>query len=240
MNYFFNGVQVDYEFKSKNNKVVDVFLHGWGRSKEDFLEIINELKIENYLILDFPPFGKSGLIKDFTIYTYASVVMSLIDNLKIEKFNLIGHSFGGRVAIIIAGKEKERINKLVLIDSAGLKPKLKFSKRIKLLKYKIRKRLKMNVEEYGSSDYRSLSFEMKKVFVSVVNTFLDENAKIIEAQTLIIYGKNDQETPIYMAKKFNKLISNSTLRIIENAGHFCFIERKIKFCEILDKFLRSN
>ena len=237
MNYFYGGVKIDYVSKFSKNETVNVFLHGWGRSKEDFYEIIEALRLKNYLILDFPPFGKSGQPSNWTIFTYASMVTCLLNHLKIKKVNLIGHSFGGRVAIIISGKEKELVNKLVLVDSAGLKPKSSRKKKFLQFKFKLYKKLNLNTKNFGSKDYKNLSDNMKKIFVSVVNTYLDENAKLIEAKTLIIYGKNDIETPVYMAKRFNNLISNSKLIFIENAGHFCFFERKIKFCEILNEFL---
>lgn len=240
MIYKWQNIEIDYVFQSKNSDPVNIFLHGWGRSKEDFLGVIEKLGIENYLIFDFPPFGKSGAVKDFNIYSYAGLVMSLIDDLGIKRFNLICHSFGGRVGIIIAGREKERANKLVLVGCAGMKPKFNLLKKIKVLKYKAYKKMGLNVDKFGSSDYKNLSQDMKRTFVSVVTTFLEENAKLIEAKTLIIFGEKDCETPVYMAKKLHKLIPNSKLELIENAGHFCFLERPIKFSEILNEFLRGE
>ena len=91
----------------------------------------------------------------------------------------------------------------------------------------------------GSQDYQALSSEMKKVFVSIVNQHLDEYLPLIKQKTLIIFGEKDNETPIYMARKLHKNISNSKLEIIKGAGHFCFLDNLMTFYRIIDKFLEG-
>ena len=238
MIYCFNGVNIHFKRSKTGAGVVNVFLHGWGRSEKDFEKIAKQTG-KNYLLVDLPPFGLSDKIKDWTIYTYSNMILCLLRHLKIEKCNLIGHSFGGRIAIIIAGMEKGLVEKLVLVSSAGMKPKRKLIYYIKILKYKSRKRLGLSTKTCGSQDYQNLDDDMKKVFNNVVNSFLEENAKLIEAKTLVIFGKNDTETPIYMAKRLNKLITNSKLVLMENCGHFCFLERPILFCKHLNEFLKE-
>ena len=239
MIYCFNGVNIHFKQSKIGDGAVNVFLHGWGRCEKDFEKIAKQTG-KNYLLVDLPPFGLSDKIKDWTIYTYSNMVLCLLRHLKINKCNLIGHSFGGRIAIIIAGMEKDLVEKLVLVSSAGMKPKRTLKHHIKVLKYKFRKKMGLSTKNYGSQDYKNLDDDMKKVFNSVVNSFLEENAKLITSKTLIIFGENDIETPIYMAKRLNKLISNSKLVLMENCGHFCFLERPILFCQYLTKFLREE
>ena len=105
---------------------------------------------------------------------------------------------------------------------------------------KIFKLLNILQENAGSSDYRALDPECRSTFVSVVNTFLEEYCYQIKAPTLIIFGKQDEVTPLYMAKRLNKLIKNSTLEVVEHAGHFCFEDRPIKIVELLSKFLKEK
>ena len=121
-----------------------------------------------------------------------------------------------------------------------MRPKRGLAYYVKVLKYKSRKKLGLSTKNFGSQDYQNLDADMKKVFNSVVNSFLEENAKLIEAKTLVIFGKNDTETPIYMAKRLNKLITNSKLVLMENCGHFCFLERRILFCKHLNEFLKEG
>ena len=239
MKFSFKDTKIDYEFSS-NAATVNVFLHGWGRSKEDFYPILPHLKSQNYLLLDFPPFGESEESIGWTIFTYANMVVSLIKTLKIKKVNLIGHSFGGRVAILVAGMEKDLVERLVLVDSAGMRPRKRFKTKLKILKFKLRKKLKLKTDGFGSIDYNLLSDNMKKTFTNIVNTHLEEHASLVHAKTMIIFGKNDKETPIYMAKRLNCLIKNSKLVLIENTGHFCFQERKLMFCKILNEFLEEG
>lgn len=240
MFYNYNGTSIFYEQKRESEGVTNVFLHGWQRSGEDFREVIESQKITNYVLLDFPPFGKSENIKGWNIFTYVNMLISLLDYLKIKRVNLIGHSFGGRIAIIFTAIKREYVSRLILLDSAGMKPRKSLRRILKIHSYKLRKKLGFNVENFGSSDYRALSKEMKETFKSVVNTYLEEYAKQISSQTLIIYGENDKETPIYMAKKLNKLIVNSRLEIIRNSGHFCFVDNKIKVGKMIGSFLKEE
>jgi len=165
------------------------------------------------------------------------MIISLCEKLGIKQWNLIGHSFGGRVSIIVAILCKLETQKLVLVDSAGLRPRRRFKRFFKVTKYKIKKHFGKDVSGYGSLDYRKLSTNMKKVFVNVVNTHLDEFLPFIKQPTMILFGRNDKETPVYMAKKFERKIKNSKLILVENAGHFCFLDKKIEFVTELKNFL---
>ena len=242
MIYNFQGVKIFYRDTGKKNvEKANVFLHGWGTSSTNFSFCEKFLKDQRNIFIDFPPFGKSQKkIRNWTIFTYANMVICLCEKLNIKEINLIGHSFGGRVAIIVSVVNKEKINKLVLVDSAGMKPKRNVKYYYKIYKYKIRKKLGLSTKNLGSSDYLMLNDDMKKIFVSVVNEYLEDYLKEIKANTLIIFGEKDKETPLYMAKRLFKGINNSQLYIMKNAGHFCFLERKIEFCSVLNKFLTEE
>lgn len=240
MYYTYNGTRIFYEIRGDCSNAVNVFLHGWGRCGEDFRELIESQKIANYILIDFPPFGKSGEISNWNIFTYVNMLISLLDYLKIKRVKLIGHSFGGRIAIIFSAIRGELVSKLVLLDSAGMKPKKTFRREMRIRIYKFRKKLGLYVAKFGSDDYKSLRPQMRETFNSIVNTYLEEYAKQICAQTLIIYGENDRETPIYMAKKLNKLIDNSKLVIVKNSGHFCFVDNKIKVGKMISSFLKEG
>ncbi len=237
MIYVFNGVEIHYKLVGKKKGQTNVFLHGWGRNLKDFEKISSEFPNHNNVLIDLPPFGSSGKISGWSFFTYSNMLKCLLRHLKVEKCNLIGHSFGGRVAVFFASFEREMVDKLVLVSSAGIKPKRSLKFRFKLVKIKILKLLKKDVSRFSSKDYFNLDDDMKKTFISIVTTHLEDYAKFIEAETLIIYGENDAETPIYMANRFHKLIKNSRLVIMKDAGHFPFIERKLTFAERLIKFL---
>ena len=81
---------------------------------------------------------------------------------------------------------------------------------------------------------------MQKSFIKIVNEHLDYTLPKIKNQTLIVFGSEDKETPLYMAKKLHKNIKNSKLVIIKGAGHFCFIDNPNKFNLEVREFLLSK
>ena len=238
MFFVYCGVKIHYKLTGKGE--ICLFLHGWGQNGDAFSFVQSKLNKFKWLTIDLPPFGKSEMPKSWTIFTYANMVISLCEHLNIKSCNVIGHSFGGRIGLIMASLTPKLVNKLILLDSAGMKPKRSLKYHFSVLKYKIFKLLNILQENAGSSDYRALDPECRSTFVSVVNTFLEEYCYQIKAPTLIIFGKQDEVTPLYMAKRLNKLIKNSTLEVVEHAGHFCFEDRPIKIVELLSKFLKEK
>ncbi len=238
MFFIYCGVKIHYKLAGKGK--VCLFLHGWSQNGDAFECVQSKLNHFRWLTIDFPPFGQSELPKNWTIYTYANMVISLCEHLNIKSCSLIGHSFGGRVGIVVASLCPQLITKLVLIDSAGMKPRRKLKYYFNVLKYKVFKFLNILQPNAGSSDYRALSPKCRSTFVNVVNTFLEEYCFQIKARTLIIFGKQDDVTPLYMAYRLNKLIKNSKLEIVDHAGHFCYEDRPIKVAELLTKFLKEE
>lgn len=231
-----DGINIYYELNIGEGVPI-VILHGWGASTVAMKGIFNFLTAQNKTVysIDFPGFGYSSEPPPYWgTQQYAKIIDDFISLLKIDSPIVIGHSFGGRVAIILASQKL--VSKLILVDSAGVKPKFSLKKKLKIWVYKIKKKLKLNTVGSGSSDYKNLSSNMKSVFVKVVNTHLNKYLKNIQVPTLLIWGKDDKETPLYMAKKINKLISGSGLVILNNCGHFCFADNYVAFCKIISAF----
>ena len=239
MIYCYRGVKIFYKFINRNKQTTNIYLHGWGTDMSSLLFCEEYFNEQNSLYVDFPPFGRSGKnIGEWSVFTYANMIISLCEHLKIETFNLIGHSFGGRIAIIVATLCIKQAKQLILIDNAGVKPKRSFCYYIKIARYKIRKRFGLDISRFGSEDYKRLSTEHRKVFINIVSTHLDDFLPLIKAKTLIVFGKNDTTTPIYMAKRCKKLIKDSQLQILDDAGHFCFDDKRIEFVTTLRNFLK--
>ncbi len=240
MIFNFKNIAIFYHFKSRKSDVTNIFLHGWGCDHESFLFCEEFLENGNLLFVDFPPFGKSEKPIDWTIFTYANMLISLCEHLGVKKFNLIGHSFGGRVAILVSVICKSMVEKVVLVDSAGLKPRRSFAYWWRVWRYKIRKRLGKDVSNFGSCDYLALDLQMRNVFNNIVTTHLDDFLPYIKAETLILFGKDDKVTPVYMAKKLKRKIKNAKLILLSGAGHFCFVDRRIEFVTELKNFLEGG
>lgn len=238
MQILYDNTKVNYITLGEGTEYV-VFLHGWSGSIESFLYVAKNLNLnKKFLLIDFPPFGKSDEPSSvWGVEDYALALKAVVDAEKIENFDIISHSFGGRVAIYFSSVYTERVNSLVLVDSAGLKPRRGIRYHFKVLSYKILKKLGFKFARAGSEDYQKLSPHMKKVFVKVINEDLSPNCRQILAKTLIVFGDKDKDTPLYMAKKLKKLIPNSELIILKDAGHFSYLDNFYEFKTIIENFI---
>lgn len=240
MVYTYNSVKINYEYRNDKKGIPVVLLHGWGVDSKIFDSLIENFPERNFLSIDFPPFGESDkYISDWNIFSYVGMFMSLCDHLHIDKCDVLGHSFGGRIAIITSVVKRSLVHSCILVDSAGMKPKRSLKYYINIFRYKLYKRLGKDLSSFGSSDYKNLSPQMKKTFNSIVNLNLEDYAKKMNVKTLIIWGKKDKETPMYMAKRLNKKIKKSTLKVIDDAGHFPFLDCPLEFYKILNEFLED-
>ena len=190
------------------------------------------------ILPDFAGFGDTPEpIFPYTVQNYAQDVIELLEELKISNAVFVGHSFGGRVAIEIAAKNPNIVKKLVLVDSAGCKPRRGLKYYFKIYLHKILRKLgKKGLK--GSNDYQVLTPIMKETFKNVVNYFQDDLLKSIECPTALFWGKYDNETPPYMANRMRKHIANSWLYWL-NGGHFAYIDDSFEFMAVLKSFLKE-
>lgn len=224
-------------------------MHGWGSDLKSFHPIQNHLakKFKVYAI-DFPGFGQSSEpSENWHTQEYAQLVEEFFRLENIQEPIIFGHSFGGRIGIRLAAKMA--VKKLVLIDSAGVKPKRSFEYYFKVYSYKLVKNvlkliaptlLQKYQEKSGSTDYKNASSTMKKILINVVNEDLTNLMPQITAPSLLIWGENDQDTPLYQAKTMEKLIPDSGLVILKKAGHFSHLEKLSEFLTIIDHFLKDD
>ena len=243
--FYFN---VKY-LKFGDSKDFIVFLHGWGADKNSFLWTKNYFDDFSLVYVDFDGFGECPEPPfAYGVSDYALKLKELIDTFDAQTLTLVGHSFGGRVAIKFAFlyQNEYKNMQICLVDSAGLKPKRNLIKFLKIKKYKFLKRralknpkLLPKLKSMGSSDFKILSDKMKQTFVKVVNEDLASNAKFIKCRTCIIWGSKDTETKLYMAKKLNRLIKNSELHTIKGAGHYSFLDNPQEFLILLDTFVKN-
>ena len=177
----------------------------------------------------------------YSLDDYVSDVKEYIYSHNLKNPSVIAHSFGARIALSAASLDSGLFDKLVLTGAAGLKPKLTLSKAVKKSVFNLLKRFipRENLAKFYSKDYNALSSVMKESFRKIVSFHLDDRLKYITNKTLIIFGKNDKETPLYMAKRLHAGIVGSKLIVLDNAGHFCFIDKPNKFNMEVKEFLLS-
>lgn len=213
-----------------------MFLHGWGGGVVSFLPVAKGMPEFDRLLFDFKGFGKSPEGGARTLEDYAGDVLTLMDETGIDKAVFVGHSFGCRVGAYIAANYPERALGFVITDGAGLRPRRGLKYYFKVFLHKLKRKLGLDVSKDGSADYRALSPVMKKTFVNVVNRYTEKECARIKCPTLICWGKEDKETPLYMARRFSRLIKHSAVLLFDG-GHFCYIEELGRYTAIVKKFV---
>lgn len=227
------------QYGSEKGKDI-VLLHGWGQNIEMMMPLGNKLPNYHITIVDFPGFGKSSEPKtSYTIYDYVEWLEELLKELNIHKPIIMGHSFGGRVAICYASRNQ--VKKLVLFGS----PCIRNNK--KSLKESIFKSIKklpgMNkIGEFaknyiGSPDYKNATPVMRETLVKIINEDLSECAKKITCPTLLIWGTNDEQAPVEDARKLEKLLQDGALIELEGLTHYAYLEALPHISNILHNFI---
>ena len=221
-----------------------MFLHGYLSSGKSFSYQIPFFKKDFRVFApDLKGFGENkGMEYPYSLSDYVREVKEYMAENGIVKPHVIAHSFGARIAIKAAAKDKDLFDKIVLTGAAGIKPKRKIGYRLKRCVFKTLKLIvpKEKLSMFYSSDYNNLSPVMKESFIKIVNEHLDSVLPEVKNAALLLFGENDKETPLYMAKKLNSGIKNSKLIIIKDAGHFAFVDKPVRFNMEVREFLVSR
>ena len=234
-----NDVNVNYIQYGEGKDIL--LLHGWGQNIEMMKPIGDNLCDKcRITILDFPGFGESDEPKSpWTIDDYSNMLEKFVKELEIKKPIIMGHSFGGRVAIRYSAHNS--IEKVVLFGSPCIRVTKELPFRVKLLK-SIKKLPGMNsigefMKNYiGSRDYKAASPVMRQTLVNVVNADLSEYAKEIEEPTLLIWGEYDEEAPVDEARMLEGIMIDAALIILPGT-HYAYLENLPRVISILNNFI---
>lgn len=247
-----DGIDIHYSVSGDGRDVL--LLHGWGASLNSFAFVQQALEKDfRVFSLDFPGFGQSGEPPvPWGVEEYAGFVKKFIAELGIGAPIIIGHSHGGRTAIRYAAENP--VHKLVLVDSAGIKPKRSAKYYIRVYTYKAVKRilglpglrifrervLERFRSKVGSDDYRNASPIMRQTLVKLVNTDLKEYLPRLQAPTLLVWGENDTDTPLSHGRLMEEKIPNAGLVVMKNAGHWAYAQKPREFLIVLNSYLESD
>ena len=151
-------------------------------------------------------------------------------------------------------KKEFEVEKIILLDSAGIKAKTTLKKQVKQKWFKVCKKLansklgkklypglveKMQ-KKHGSADYRNATPLMRQVLVKAINEDLTNLLSNIKVPTLLIWGDHDTATPLEDAKIMEKLIPDAGLVVLKNTGHYSFLEDFYTFSRVMDSFLVNS
>jgi pimeloyl-ACP methyl ester carboxylesterase len=233
-----------------------LLLHGWGVSSELFDPVLDALQQGRRLIVpDLPGFGATAEPDtSWSVHDYAAWCIALLDRLGVQTCDLIGHSNGGRIGIVMAATYPGRIERMVLTASAGIRPRqtlrgaarvrsykaLRMVERSGLLPGAVRQAARRRADQRGSADYRAVSGVMRGTLVRIVNEDLTPVLPKLHLPVLLIWGDKDTETPIADGQLMERLIPDSGLVVFEGAGHYAYLEQAARFCRIVEVFLRDD
>lgn len=228
-----------------------VMMHGWGCSADTLASIERTAVLSHRVInVDLPGFGLSTEPPTpWGVEQYTRAIEELVKTEGLESPALLGHSFGGRLAIVYASRNP--VDRIVLVDAAGIKPRRGLGYYRKVWTFKIARRAletllgrrratpivdRMRARR-GSSDYAGASEMMRRILSRVVNEDLTGLLPKIGAPTLLVWGENDTATPIADARLMERLIPDAGLVTFPGCGHYSFLDNPATFAAVLKSFL---
>ena len=259
MNKEINGVNLSFsQYGCGRGKVL--LLHGWGGDSSLMKPVADALQSSfQVLIPDLPGHGRSGRPpQPWGVPDYAECIRELIDSTGFSPCHVIAHSFGCRIATYLAAQSPSLFERIVFTGAAGIRPPQSAEAQKRTLRYKKLKGicdkakiipgLNLAAEKfenklrrkYGSSDYNALDENMKKTFVKIINQDLSDMYEKFCSSTLLIWGSNDTETPLWMAKEMEKKIPDAGLIVFEGGSHFAYLEQISRFNTIVLHYLKGD
>jgi pimeloyl-ACP methyl ester carboxylesterase len=226
-----------------------VVLHGWGGRIESMAPALDCLSSAfSVTAIDLPGFGEAPFPQGtWGTPDFAAFTRDVLIELQIARAHFVGHSFGGKVSLYLAAVHRDLVDKLVLVDATGVRlpPSIeaRFKKAAARLGHAAGKvgplgqRLKEAVySRVGSNDYRDAG-PLRPILVRVVNEDYQSFLPRIGSSTLLVWGDQDESTPLGMAHLMEHQIPDAGLVVFEGAGHFSYLDDPERFCRVVRYFL---
>jgi pimeloyl-ACP methyl ester carboxylesterase len=202
-----------------------VGLHGWRRTRADMAASLRGLPA---VALDLPGFGASPPPPEaMGAAGYARLMLDALAELTSDRLVMLGHSFGGRVAVCAAAQQPDRVRALVLTGvpllrtSAAARPRLRFRLARALHRWSLVSDARMEAlrQRYGSDDYRQASGIMRSVLVKVVNESYEHELGALRCPVELVWGAADDVATVDMANRAASLIPDAALTVLDGVGH---------------------
>ena len=249
------GQNIHY-FEAGQGPVV-IFLHGLGAVKEVWLSSFGALPGKYHVYaLDQLGFGHSDKpLLDYKIDTWVDFLQAFMQSQNIPKATLVGNSLGGWIALDFAVQHPEMVDKLVLVDSAGLawgqgsvnvplNPSSIAETRVLMQDLFYDKKLATDqfvLQVFTNHMRNNDGYTIQRTLASFAQPkFEDDSLKSIHAPTLVVWGRQDELISVSRAEKFHDGIAGSKLVILEHCGHVPQIEKPAEFNQALLGFLASR
>ncbi|MCR5649573.1 MAG: alpha/beta hydrolase [Lachnospiraceae bacterium] len=241
-----NNIETAYDIIGSEGPFVLV-LPGWSAKKELYRPVAESISSKyRVILLDLPGFtgGTPEPSEPWDVDNFVDFVIAFIGELGIDSLSIAGHSFGGRIIIKLMNRDDLpfKVEKLVLIDAAGIRHPVSGKAALKQKAFKVAKKFmsEKRLEEYkkthGSADYRNASPLMRMTMVRAINEDLKDLIPGIKAETLLIWGTADTATPISDGEDMERMIEGSGLVRLAGAGHFSFLDQPVVFDKVMKSF----
>ena len=212
-----------------------IWLHGWARSASDVAGVAHILASRGVasIALDLPGFAASPLpARAGGARYYGELISDVLREISSEPLTLVGHSFGGRVALCIAATHPEQVHALILSGT----PLLRGAPRRVAWRFRLVRRLagwhllseralERARQRHGSSDYRAASGQLREIFVATVTESYEDELARWSGPTTLLWGANDSDVPFVIAQRASELLRGTfTVRELSGVGHLSVIE----------------
>lgn len=214
--------QISYDVVNPEKSKTLIFLHGWGSNKELMKKAFEKtLDAFRHVYIDLPGFGNSTCNLALVTEDYANIMELFLAQINANQDHIVlGHSFGGKVALLLNPQI------LILVGSAGIPVPKPLKIKVKIALFKVLKHLGLSKLRslFVAEDAKQLSEIMYQTFKNVVNEDLTSEFKEYSGTALLCWGKEDTATPLFTAKKINTLIADSRLVVFEG-DHYFFLNQ---------------
>lgn len=255
------GVKICYLEWGASNPEAMVFIHGLSGNVQNWWDQFEDFRDQYRVIVpDLPGHGKSAKPEefDYSVPDFANIVIQLMDQLNIKKAHIIGNSMGGAIAGYLAIHYPDRVNRLVLSDSAGIKsiPLINLAplatplafrltgvtsaKQYKGTSPKQMARAEMNASFRNTNEEFPYLKALDKSLSQLAKIDLTDDLSKIQAKTLLIWGDNDNLVPLSVSKTFLKNIPDSQLYVVKKGAHTPNMNKPKEFNCALQKFLNDQ
>ena len=239
-----------------------IILHGWGASKKIMQPLGRMLAFHHdCYVIDLAGFGESSEPPlAWKIDDYADSIQAWVEHIGLLKFDILAHSFGGRITLKLLTRpwSKEHVQNVLITGGAGMKSRRSASFYAKKYVAKILKapfnllpepfksqgldwlRTTSTWKSLGSSEYAVLSGVMRETFVHSVTEYLEPTLPKISHSVLLLWGENDDATPLYQAQRMEKGLAEGALVVMEGCGHYAFLDKPKQFVAIAEAYLKPT
>jgi pimeloyl-ACP methyl ester carboxylesterase len=228
-----------------------VWLHGWARQSRDFAaaaQILADRGVAS-VALDLPGFGSSPAPQSAGgARHYAELILPTLREIADAPLVLVGHSFGGRIAVVVASQHPELVAELVLtgvpqLVRVGAPARAPLAYRV--IRWLVRRhllsdsRLEAARQKYGSSDYRNAQGVIRDVLVATVQETYESELTTLTMPIAFVWGEGDREVPVEIATRAAALVQGpATLDVVTGVGHLLPLEAPDALAIAAEKALR--